>query len=131
MLYEFHNFGKIIRDLKKQLAVLKLRQDVTLVAKYNKIHTKLSHCLNQEEIYWKQRAKQFWLREGDKNTKFFHNYASTGKRKNQIGKLRDPAKNWVEGDNMRTIIFNYFANIFQFGDTQEVGFFDQIPKKVT
>ena len=33
-----------------------------------------------EESFWKQRLKVFWLRDGDKNTKFFH-ASITGRRK--------------------------------------------------
>lgn len=49
---------------------------------------KLGNLLLREEIYWKQRAKQFWLREGDKNTRFFHSMASARKKVKNISKLK-------------------------------------------
>ncbi|KAL8122746.1 hypothetical protein AgCh_010940 [Apium graveolens] len=52
--------------------------------------------LEKQEEYWKQRAKQFSLREGDKNTRFFHKFASTRKRNNQIKRLKDDNGEWKE-----------------------------------
>lgn len=37
-----------------------------------RIKSQINNILIYEEIYWKQRSKENWLREGDKNTKFFH-----------------------------------------------------------
>lgn len=128
---KFNNFGRTIYGLKKKLAKLKPRRDVISIAEYDRLHSELNHCMNQEEIYWKQRAKQFWLKEGDMNTKFFHRYASARKQKNQILKLKDSVGSWVEGDNMRSVIYKYYVNIYKSAGTQEVDFVDGIQKKVT
>lgn len=50
---------------------------------------KLNELLYQEEAYWKQRAKMFWLAEGDENTKFFHSNASARKKSSHISHLID------------------------------------------
>ncbi|XP_037491756.1 uncharacterized protein LOC119369500 [Jatropha curcas] len=50
--------------------------------------------LLQKEIFWKQRAKEFWLREGDANTCFFHRRASACQQQNRISSLRDESGNW-------------------------------------
>jgi len=43
--------------------------------------------LEQEEIYWRQRAKERWAVEGDQNTKYFHRMATAHKRFNSIDSL--------------------------------------------
>lgn len=38
----------------------------------------------EEELYWKTRAKQQWLEEGDSNIQYFHTVANNRKKKNNI-----------------------------------------------
>jgi hypothetical protein len=40
--------------------------------------------LEQEEIHWLQRSRANWLQFGDRNTSFFHNFASARRKKNFI-----------------------------------------------
>ncbi|XP_073121701.1 uncharacterized protein [Henckelia pumila] len=75
--------------------------------------SRLSSLLAQEESFWKQRAKIFWLQEGDDNTKIFHNYASSLKIKNQIMELQDNQGNscfWGRG--MEELILLYFQELY-------------------
>ncbi|KAF4389388.1 hypothetical protein G4B88_006447 [Cannabis sativa] len=47
------------------------------------------------EIFWKQRSKQLWLREGDRNSKYFHAKATSRRRSNVIHKLQNSDGEWV------------------------------------
>lgn len=38
----------------------------------NMLRREINDLLDDEEIYWGQRAKAYWLKEGGKNTEFFH-----------------------------------------------------------
>jgi hypothetical protein len=47
----------------------------------------LENVLLLEEIKWRQSSRVTWLREGDKNTKFFHRVANSNRRFNTIDHL--------------------------------------------
>jgi hypothetical protein len=49
----------------------------------------MSQLMVQDDVYWRQRAKKHWYKDGDKNTKFFHASATTRKKVNRILSLED------------------------------------------
>ena len=45
---------------------LRGKTDDMAVGEFFSVRAELDSLLDQEEVYWKQRAKDFWLKEGDK-----------------------------------------------------------------
>lgn len=39
---------------------------------WNKLKTLLNEAYKEEEMFWSKKAREQWLLEGDKNTKYFH-----------------------------------------------------------
>lgn len=60
-----------------------------LLVEEKTLKSKLHALWKQEEIYWKQRSRVRWLKEGDRNSKFFHLSTMERRRRNKIIKLRD------------------------------------------
>ena len=59
---------------------------------------------------------------GDRNTAYFHQFASARRRKNLIKKLKSSSDSWVEGnDNLKPLIRDYFHGLF----TSDMGVVDQ------
>lgn len=84
------------------------------IERYRKAREELGDLLIQEEVFWRQRAKIFWLKEGDINTRFFHQMCSSRKRRNKLEKLKDENGNWVEGQQGLCEVVNvYFQQLFQ------------------
>ena len=62
----------------------------------------LENVLLLEEIKWRQSSRVTWLREGDKNTKFFHRVANSNRRFNIIDHL--VVMGWKLRINLRLVM---------------------------
>lgn len=82
----------ILGDLEKRIkrtrkALEERRRGVIVENLANKVELlkfKLGRREEQRNMYWRQRAKVHWLEKGDRNTKFFYQYATERKRRNRI-----------------------------------------------
>jgi hypothetical protein len=53
-----------------------------MIRSWNKkeVPLKIELLLEQEELHWVQGGRTNWLRHGDSNNNFFHNFASARKK---------------------------------------------------
>jgi hypothetical protein len=66
----------------------------------------------QEEIMWRHKSRVRWLKEGDKNTKFFHKLTIARKTHNKILKIHD--REGIEREShldIENTLVNHFQNI--------------------
>ncbi|OMO54692.1 reverse transcriptase [Corchorus capsularis] len=73
----------------------------------------LNELYKQEELMWRQKSKATWLRDGDRNTTYFHSVASARRNRNLIAGIKDVDGNWQT--DMQVIereIMDYFQTIF-------------------
>ena len=69
--------------------------------------------LKRKESYWAQNSRSKWIKEGDRNTKFFHTMASVRRRKNVISPLLFDKTNCVDIAGIKKEAVSYFRNIFK------------------
>ncbi|XP_021891901.1 uncharacterized protein LOC110810135 [Carica papaya] len=107
----------LISDLMKENGILdkqdgELGLSATDRERRNNLKLELASKLNLEAISWKQNGREKWLKEGDKNTKYFHCLANYRRSINYVEELFiDNSR--IEGNNdMRDSARNCFQNLF-------------------
>lgn len=89
----FSGIKKNIDNVKLVLSLMEIIEEVRdlTIMEWNfkeALITKLNLLLEQQRIYWKQRGKIKWVKEGDAGTKLFHANATIKYRNNLIAQLK-------------------------------------------
>jgi hypothetical protein len=72
----------------------------------------LNKVMELDEICWRQKSQAVWLKEGDRNTKFFHRLANSHRRNNFIGALDIDEHTTVESEEITAEIVQYYQNLY-------------------
>lgn len=117
-LWNKEEFGNIFEDktrIEAQLA--QLRETIfnsgyteQLMKEEDILQEQLQDRERQEEIYWKQKSRNRWLQEGERNTKFF--YRSTIQRRinNHIHQLKMPNGEKTESrEELEIVLVDHFS----------------------
>jgi hypothetical protein len=79
--------------------------------------------LEQEDLRWKQRAKQNWYKNGDRNTQYFHAWANQRRRSNKIQKVCDTAgREWQQQNDIPNVFLHHYQELFNSGGTSGLEF---------
>ncbi|XP_074278676.1 uncharacterized protein LOC141602272 [Silene latifolia] len=131
------SIGKILRDLarkRKRLAWLNENErSVANVKERKRLMGEINLLLRQEEVFWRQRSRALWLREGDRNTKYFHRKARQRKKKNTIHQVVGRDGTVCVGREVVTVeAEGFFTELFKSAEPEQVeGLFDGVRGRVT
>lgn len=80
------------------------------------LNAELWQLLKRKNNLQYKKSREKWIREGDTNSKFFHNAINFKRKRNGIHGLL-VNDNWIEGVNeVREEVYNHFSK--QFSDTE-------------
>ncbi|XP_074298012.1 uncharacterized protein LOC141628813 [Silene latifolia] len=111
------SIGKIVKAIsvkRNQLARLyEGGRSVEEVRRRRKIVSEIAVLCRHEEQFWRQRSCALWLKDGDRNTSYFHHQSGQRKAKNYISKLvDDEGIVRTEEEAVSRVGTRYFTNLF-------------------
>ncbi|XP_024160347.1 uncharacterized protein LOC112167549 [Rosa chinensis] len=78
-----------------------------------RLHLKQSQLLALQETYWRQRSRALWLKDGDRNSAYFHRAASQRRNKNTIKGLQILDGTWETNPiALRQLLADYYNQVF-------------------
>lgn len=145
-----------IKSCRKQISLWKKGHRINAKEKINTIRTRLNNAfstglsspndrqqlkreLNQayidEELFWKHKSRNTWIKEGDRNTKYFHTVTKTKRARNNITAITDAEGIVYRGDSeISSAATQYFNNLFKsshISETLLTDIFRDFPQRVT
>jgi len=108
------NFGHVRRQLdEKKKWLLQAEQEAMQNGSNIQVRglkKEINELLVKENLMWRQWAKAFWLIDGDKNSRYFHNRANQKHQRNKILGVQDSSGAWI---NQPEGIVEAFTTFYQ------------------
>lgn len=131
------SFGCILKQINKMERRLRTIRSSPIsadsLAEERKIEGLLFDLFEREEILERQRSRVDWLREGDRNTKFFHARAAARRRANKISSLlRDDGSSCDSQGEIKGMVLEFYDKLFTSEPCDMIDVvLDSIPRKVS
>ncbi|KAK1630226.1 hypothetical protein QYE76_004541 [Lolium multiflorum] len=120
------NVSKQINHKRKKLENLETRSDANSRKAARKVSKELDELLMKEETRWRQRSRISWLREGDRNTNYFHRRASWRQKNNKIEKLQSENGDIIEdATHLEIMTTDFFTELYKADPTVQPGTISQ------
>lgn len=109
----FHRKAKLLSRINGTQRALETRSCPFLVQLEKELRAEYETILHQEEVLWKQRSKDDWIKLGDRNTAYFHSKAVIKGRKSRIDRLRLSNEEWCsDQDLLKQHVTEFYKSLF-------------------
>nr|XP_027103245.1 uncharacterized protein LOC113724555 [Coffea arabica] len=113
-----------IQELKEQLKALREAGEMCNKGATANLKLQLSKAYKEEELYWSQKSRSRWLKEGDKNTAYFHLSVMAKRKRNRISMLQKTNGELCRGEQeIEEELNKHYTELFTSTDSTE---FDEV-----
>jgi len=110
---KYGRMEKLIKEKSAKLLSLQNSSSPAMVGQIKQLQQEIDGLLDKEEMFWKHRAKQHWLRFGDRNTRYFHSWSQHRRKTNHIRTICDEqGRVWRKRRDVGKVFMEHFSRIF-------------------
>lgn len=107
------NLAVRIQKLRKEIKVLRENEGHRDWEWWTTLRSQLDIAYKDEEVYWSQKERVQWLKEGDKNSHFLHASVVSRRKSNRIEQLdKEKRGYWRTDEEMVSEIFEFYSDLF-------------------
>ncbi|KAG6683712.1 hypothetical protein I3842_12G027600 [Carya illinoinensis] len=86
-----------------------------------RLQGEIDDLLEEEEVRWRQRSKQLWLKEGDRNSRYFHKCATQRRQWNAIRVVGNETGQVARNQEEISSLFQeYYQNLFESSNPRNI-----------
>ena len=117
-----NSFGNIFLEKRRLEEKLQTLQEEVMLRGYTeelkleeeKLIRDLDQRERQEETYWWQKTRIKWVKDGDKNTKFFHKATIQYRQKNKICRIKKEGGGYAEDQKeIEKTLTDFYSNLLE------------------
>lgn len=115
---------EVVKNTRTELENIKLKPlNLDIIKRELELSHKLEEYLIKEEDMWRQKSREIWLKEGDKNNKFLHSITLKRRRSNRINKIKNGEEKWLNNrEEIGTELCNHLQNILTSSGLRDIDF---------
>lgn len=98
------------------------------------VQEQLTQIKRAEEVKWRLKSRETWLKEGDKNTAYFHKQATVKKSRNIVTSITDSqGSRHDDQDSIKEAAFHHYKNLLtENGDDRDyTTFLQHLSRRIT
>lgn len=102
-----------IEIIQKEMETIQQQGGTRSWEVWKQLKAQLDEAYKSEEVFWSRKSRVNWLKEGDRNTKYFHAVTTERRKRNRIHSLQTEGGAWDSEENeIAGEIAKYFENLF-------------------
>ena len=112
-------FGRVDQNKKEALSIISFWDDVEKekelsleeAEKREKAREDYKEWVDLEEVSWRQKSREIWLKEGDRNTGFFQRMANSHRRRNSFSSISINGRRLVKETEVKEGLVDAFQSL--------------------
>ena len=114
------NFAILIKELKQKIDLAQDDENST-TEELEDLRRQLILAFREENMFWEQKSRDQWHRDGDRNTKFHHATTKQRRAQNRIISIKDKNGRLVESEiEVENVAVQYFRDLFSTSSPTEL-----------